>query len=219
MPNWVQNSLHVYASDKGKQDNVYSFFDEVRKAMDDNRPEVGGGLFNHFVPMPDIYRKYDLTNHDPSSLKIGDRLYLDVERDDESLITKELIAEWKAVKKVMQDEYGAVGWYDWSCKYWGTKWDVYADGVSIGHDYLEFQTAWSCPHEFLLALSKLKPELRFVNWYSDEDYSGENCGVTLYENGKCREFNGSTAFAFLHWNGYEEDFEYYFDEMNKEVKK
>jgi len=50
------------------------------------------------------------------------------------------------------DEYGVNGWYDWSIKNWGTKWnssDVTLIRRSDEKLYVSFTTAWSLPVEIL----------------------------------------------------------------------
>jgi hypothetical protein len=58
-------------------------------------------------------------------------------------------------KQEFTQKYGADNWYDWSNKYWGTKWDVkgYRDCslISLDDDVwmldIEFETAWNPPVE------------------------------------------------------------------------
>ena len=81
-------------------------------------------------------------------------------------------------------------WYDWRCKHWGTKWDVY--GVCRGgtkeepSDYFSsnFLTAWSPLHKpCMKELSKKFPGATLINFYEEE---GEGfCGVTVAKDGFC----------------------------------
>jgi hypothetical protein len=78
-------------------------------------------------------------------------------------------------------DYGFVSWYDWSCKYWGTKWNSseckkYADNV------YDFTTAWSGVPDLIEKMSKAAPLVKIIYKYSDED-TGHNCGIGEYQNG------------------------------------
>ena len=83
-------------------------------------------------------------------------------------------------------------WYDWRCKHWGTKWDVY--GVCRGGTKEEpsdcfssnFLTAWSPLGEYCMAeLSKKFPGATLVNFYEEE--GDDFCGVTVAKDGVSEE--------------------------------
>lgn len=76
--------------------------------------------------------------------------------------------------------------YSWCVENWGTKWDVYGDGISViqmdeDRIIIAFDTAWSPPLEFYKHLESLgysvegmyyEPGLAFCGTYSDgyDDY-------------------------------------------------
>ena len=71
-------------------------------------------------------------------------------------------------------------WYDWSINNWGTKWNAYE--TDIQDEVVRFDTAWSCPNKYYIALSKKYPEHKFhVTWY-DEDL-GYNIGTGFFKAG------------------------------------
>ncbi|CAM3971615.1 hypothetical protein PSAR109036_01975 [Psychrobacter arenosus] len=77
-------------------------------------------------------------------------------------------------------KYGAVSWYDWSLKNWGTKWNMYDRDCT--DNVLTFDTAWSCPVKWIERFSRTLPngvELRIE--YADEDV-GSNAGVVTLSN-------------------------------------
>ena len=75
----------------------------------------------------------------------------------------------KRLERICVKKYGSKGWYDWSLKNWGTKWNSYSNHFSKKGDVLFFQTAWSPPAEVLMVLAqKLKKILRVT--YKDEGY-------------------------------------------------
>jgi len=103
--------------------------------------------------------------------------------------------------------YGYDTWYDWSIKNWGTKWN--SRNTYVGDDYVEFETAWSCPVEVLMALSEKFSDVKIIVEYADEDI-GSNCGGFILLNGKIHNhFEGDDDFALNLWN-YDKD-EWYID--------
>jgi len=82
------------------------------------------------------------------------------------------------------------GWYDWCCKYWGTKWS--ANEVDLSYEegestlLVNFQTPWCTPDAFLTYLTKIYPSLKIENEWQDEN--NEEIGICTYSNG---EFNCS----------------------------
>ena len=104
-------------------------------------------------------------------------------------------------------EYGCDTWYDWSCKYWGTKWNS-SGAYYIDENNIEFETAWSCPYNIFKEISK-KYNTRVEVQYADEDI-GSNCGTLVFENGKEVEYEcGDEEFACEVW-GYD------YEELKKE---
>lgn len=77
-------------------------------------------------------------------------------------------------------KYGVRNWYDWSNKYWGTKWNGMETLVNEYDNTVLFQTAWACPFPILEELSKYTDIL--VS-FADEDI-GNNYGIFKYSNGK-----------------------------------
>ena len=93
--------------------------------------------------------------------------------------------------------YGCDTWYDWSYKYWGTKWnscDVYIDDKT---NLISFQTAWSVPGPILEAFAYLcdKYNVTFEGKYADEDmgcntgHISSEYGITEYEDNSPEALN------------------------------
>jgi hypothetical protein len=78
--------------------------------------------------------------------------------------------------------YGCKDWYDWSVKFWGTKWNSYdsppadADSTSIS-----FNTAWSAPHPVIEKLAEKYPDVIITHKWADEDW-GNNTGSCIYND-------------------------------------
>lgn len=101
--------------------------------------------------------------------------------EDFSLFIKYLQA-WK--------KYGCFNWYDWNCKYWGTKWNAYQ--TTINPDGVIFDTAWSAPHPVIEALAE-QTNAEFLHEWADED-TGHNVGYRKYSGGVVveeRELSGT----------------------------
>jgi hypothetical protein len=157
MPNWTNNSISI----QGPKEVLDKF-------IADGKPnEDGEYSFNSWIPIPETYRKYDTTNHpDGKGLTVGE--HVDHFDKDSPIVTEELIEEYKQATKEQAEKYGAVGWYDWRCMYYGCKWDMTFDVMDRTSDTnlcIQVDTPWSAPSEFLLTISERYPELS-INAYS-----------------------------------------------------
>jgi hypothetical protein len=112
--------------------------------------------------------------------------------------------------------YGCKDWYDWSCKYWGTKWNSYdscpADSDSTS---ISFNTAWAAPHPVIEKLAEMYPDIIITHKWADEDW-GNNTGKCIYNdpeigNMEPEYLEGKEAFMFAaEILGYDTD-SYYLD--------
>lgn len=110
--------------------------------------------------------------------------------------------------------YGAVSWYEFCCREWGTKWNSYDPDTYIAGHNIRFSTAWSAPHPVLRKLSEMFPDVTVTHQWADEDIS-RNCGEMTYVGGECTEEccpdEGSVEaydLAFSVWNDTAENFGY-----------
>ena len=106
-------------------------------------------------------------------------------------MTEELLEEYKRATAEQREKYGAVGWYDYNCKYLGCKWDMDFDSIdeSEGEITLGIQTPWNAPDAWLIRMSKRYPELTFSNYadYEEGDwynYTIKNGKETYCEHGE-----------------------------------
>jgi len=72
------------------------------------------------------------------------------------------------------DQKAMEAWYDWSCKNWGTKWDIsrdarIADNTSARNPSvrIHFATAWAPPVKWLAKATRLFPSLTFTLEYEE----------------------------------------------------
>lgn len=70
------------------------------------------------------------------------------------------------------DEKDFIGWYEWSCTNWGTKWNCYAQACDVkdGVAFIEFDTAWSVPYPVIVAFANTF-EIEFEYRYFDEGHN------------------------------------------------
>ena len=77
-------------------------------------------------------------------------------------------------------------WYEESIQKWSTKWEPY--DIEVKENYSDnkleykFNTAWSPPHEWLLSVSKIFPDLEFTI-YSEDEFINFFC-ENIYIDGK-----------------------------------
>lgn len=178
MPNWIATTLRI-KGEAAALEAVKKFVASDGRAFD----------FDKIIPMPETFKKYDTTNH-PN----GERLHLGEHvgyEKDAPIVTPELIEEYKTATRQQAAQYGIVGWYDWSCRYWGTKWNACDTALAASTDGDElvytFDTAWSFAQPVVKALSEIFPEVTIEFVYADED-AGYNTGRGVAQGGEFTEF-------------------------------
>lgn len=82
-------------------------------------------------------------------------------------------------------KHGAVSWYDWACKNWGTKWDAEIE-VDDGEAEMTCTTAWCPPIE---AFQKLAADCAaaLVLSYDDEQFAVVTGVVSILDDGEVYE--------------------------------
>jgi hypothetical protein len=129
---------------------------------------------------------------------------------------------WNILKPSEEEtnNYNDQGWYNWNIENWGTKWDVNDVDVrddSPGHWHIYFETAWSAPHEALVALSEQHPEVEIRNEWREEQgfgafdvYSGGTHWIDKEWNIPASheeyEENVGEEQCYCHWTESEDDY-------------
>lgn len=132
----------------GSESDISNFISKVRL---DDKQYID---FNAILPLPEELINTTAPNPDPEADK-----------------SKELIAK-----------YGSCDWYDWCIENWGTKWNATAiDDWYVSKKktsaQISFDTAWSQPTNWLIAASKMFPNLSF----DLEFYEEGNCFIGHYD--------------------------------------
>jgi len=118
----------------------------------------GSGLFKGLRPRPTTYDNYDTTNYVAKGvlghkLNVGDPLpdYGKI-RTKSGRVTKKYLQEFARAADRQERRYGALGWLDWNCKNWGTKWE--ALDVHIEGNRIFFSTAWTFPEPVFKVIAR-----------------------------------------------------------------
>lgn len=129
-------------------------------------------------------------------------------------LTKEEVLNYgkTAVNNVLT--YGAMDWYVWSCKNWGTKWNACRTQIPDPEEAeVYFDTAWSPVTELIRKLSKQHPDYSFEYEYAEEQ-PGEFAGKFELKAGKIicgesYETNSKECYEmFFQLWGCEDDFKF-----------
>ena len=156
MPNWVMNEL-ICTFPNNEQMNEFK-----------NKINLEG-LFNSFIPMPEILDGTQSPNIDVEKLI----LEYNKKTNSTSMGLTEIINSnhpWFSdlAKNALKNqqafiETGYHDWYSWSLDNWGVKWDAVRPTVKF--DLLTitlcFDSPWGCPEHFVRELSKLYPDATF----------------------------------------------------------
>jgi hypothetical protein len=198
MPNWVTNNLNIAEKD------LETF---KKLALDENgmidfnilipRPkdlDITAGSYEWYIDKYGFNKEQE-TRQNTLLKPVLDKLYNENLSQDEFVKLAYTDKVFKIAKEVYNLEkksnldnilrgyynlrkHGYANWYEWSCAEWGTKWNASETYGSGSH--FTFDTAWNCPFEWLLKLSK---HIDFKGSFADEDL-GSNLGTFETENGK-----------------------------------
>jgi hypothetical protein len=156
MPNWVMNELTCIFQTQEE----YNVFKEKINLE---------GLFNSFIPMPEILDGTQSPNINVENLI----LEYNKETKSTSMGLTEIISSnhprySDLAKNALKNqqafiETGYHNWYSWNLDNWGVKWDAVRPTVKF--DLLTitlcFDSPWGCPEHFVRELSKLYPNATF----------------------------------------------------------
>lgn len=184
MPNHCSNYLEISVDPKDKKavEQLANFTDNSVLLKEDYDAKVEDGAYFTFegvLPMPEELKFTTSPTRIVSEKKRQEQLEKNKTSEYKSYpITKKM-------QKQLIDKYGYDNWYDWKYDHWGTKWDAYDCYISeLLKDYfsVSFDTAWSPPFPYYLALSKKYPLLKIEIEYSEPgmDFAGRQS----YYNGK-----------------------------------
>lgn len=174
MPNHIKNKLLIIGSEADVNaviENCKSIEDGKEVAMD----------FNKIIPMPESLdiessswleegMKYLLERCKPSFIADHDFI-VKFEAYPEDRQQKSIELGRKGLSNIAQ--FNTPTWYEWSHKYWGTKWNAY--NTNREGDTITFDTAWNGVPSLMVALSAKFPKVELIYSYADED-TGYNCG-------------------------------------------
>ena len=207
MPNHCSNYLELSADPSNRK-----AVSQLSKFVDNSIiPNEDRFTFEGVLPMPEGLK---LTTS-PT------RIVSEKERKEQ--LEKNKTANFKSypltekMQKQLIDKYGYDNWYDWCCDNWGTKWDAYDCYVSESlKDYcsISFDTAWSPPIPYYLALSKKYPLLRIEIEYSEigMDFAGRQ----TYIGGELIDDVEMTCSEYEYLEDYPSWFDRFYDTLKED---
>ena len=197
MPNWCQNTLlvqgpkediHKFLKDSA---NVPAYYFEHGWAEEAQRTNPYF-CFSGLAPIPevilqkhkaqsDIYHK-DLARWREACQRVRDE---NPGQPDDQLT----FPDHSTFRSPEFDQKVMEAWYDWSCKNWGTKWDIgpdarIADNTTAQNPFvrINFDTAWAPPVRWLAKAARLFPTLSFTLEYEEPGMA--YAGVAVAKGGR-----------------------------------
>lgn len=79
-------------------------------------------------------------------------------------------------------EYGVTSWYEWACRFWGSKWNAVRSDLTAENE-LNFETAWSRVMPVISKMAEKFPDVEIEYRWADEDF-GCNVGCAKFSGGK-----------------------------------
>lgn len=173
MPNWCSNFITFH----GPADALKALADHVRS-------DVSGFDFNSIVPMPEVLAEIRTGSTTIDGVQF--RCWREVEDGQGG---KKSVGLTPEEVRALDAQHGAHDWYEWSCKNWGTKWNVDQVSLSPANDGASlqcgFETAWSPPTPVVETLASRFPQVTIIHCYAEE---GVGFGaVVRYANGIMEE--------------------------------
>lgn len=215
MPNWVYNTIAIKGDNKSLLKFINKGLSNCNLSEETNLNSALNKLFNDgyvmkgcttgtkdmeikkcdgvrmstWTPVPEIFSKYDTTNHP----------------DDYPEIAKE-----------QKEKYGVVGWYDYNIYVgFGCKWDTKIELDDHTDNYIVFytETPWSPPEIWLDKLAENFPDLEFIMMSTEE--SNAFFSYLNSTTKECKEFIPEE----IEWDDENEDayYEAYEDEICRVV--
>lgn len=160
MPNHCYNKLEIYSYGEENSPSI----EEIKQAITSrDQPAID---FNKIIPRPEILNRTVSGAHtfkDAEGNEITARSWFEGEDGKSRLPTPEEQAEL--------DEIGCNNWYDWSIRYWGTKWNAYDEDI-IEEDsetyIICFHTAWGPPEPVITKLREMYPDVHIGGHFIGE---------------------------------------------------
>lgn len=190
MPNYVRTRITFEVSES-KRKKILDFVKGDKSVFD----------FNKIIPCPEsIEKAVESSDVHEAAIKWMKETPCDITDNEglEKLLRKGSVFKAEHVRTGINNllRFKIYGWYDWKCKFWGTKWNACDPNID---DYgnIIFETAWSAPVPIYKALSQRFPEVEFNIVYADED-TGYNCGIIVAKGGELslEQYDGGSKESY-----------------------
>lgn len=156
MPNHIVTEVEI----KGNKEAIKSLIERVGIVTDVDYEVDNKFDFNGVVKMPEELR---ITVSPTKVLDTQEEIDAENERHEKSWSDGNVAAISKDEAAFRMEKYGALNWYDWANKNWGTKWNSYEVHLIDYSDeklVVKMETAWDTPR---VIWEKLESEGFIVN--------------------------------------------------------
>jgi hypothetical protein len=178
MPNYCETDLFIH----GESQDLLKFLNGLK------RDEEGKfSILESYYPMPEDIRNTESPTRIVTAEEKAKELAANKDKDDFFHIHPITAEE----ANQLMEKYGCTNWYDWSKKYWGSKWGDFECVIKEGEEeepyqiFISFQSAWCLPQKGLEQVIKQFPTLKF-SLYSYEHGMAWQTGLE-YDKGELVE--------------------------------
>lgn len=160
--------------------------DRLKESVEDHRIIAGNDacktLFSPLISLPDDRRNCDMkyqvmdryVNHLSNNYDKARNRYLEECKENDKHFEQPYYEKYETLEALgdkmheLKTRYGCDNWYDFSCRYWGTKWNACDTEYDEQEETLRFNTAWSVPEPILGKLQEENPDAK-LDVYSEEE--------------------------------------------------
>ena len=183
--------MSLIALDLGPEKIKYLFDndgEELQYIVEDKPTEEGNRIYYFMLALRYLYNMVKEMNAKYGTAESRSSLRLEVAKaknrkpviDEARPFLSEYPEDWFEMGRTYITNlfnYGAYGWYDWSCRNWGTKWNAKETTFNDNELTVMFDTAWSSPSPILWQMARQNPdwEVKYSVSYeaSPEWFEGE----------------------------------------------
>jgi hypothetical protein len=180
MPNHITTEVEI----SGPKDLIDKLIKDT-KIIEDTDAEKNQFDFNGIVKMPDGLHTTVSPTDVVATQEEADKVNADYFKNMGKFNSHQ---DTKAISQAENDrrikEYGAVNWYDWASRNWGTKWNAYdVKFIERGEEklVLKLDTAWDTPREIWDALEAKGYTVKGVMYGEMDGYDFIGEGSDVFE--------------------------------------
>lgn len=206
MPNWAMNELEVEAPNETL---LHNFLAKMESAAKDDEvlsfqsilpmPEILEDTIAPFKNIEEVEKQIFRATGEHLTIQNFEQKYKNQHSDIHKIISEHKLG------LVAFEETGFYDWYSWQYEKWGVKWGCQNSTIDVFEEnkcLYNFDTPWGSPISWLLYVSYLYPEFKFIHKCADPSM---NTHVEHYlENGNLQEMKQMEFFDAVevgNWGG------------------